>query len=259
MRFGALVIGSALAAASSAYVETFENGVNLGGWSYGTGGGFIENSGGNPGAYFHEPQVDTFAPQPHTEWGTDSPFTGNYRAANVGSVGIDLILFAVDFSAEGRPLSVILIDDNGTPSDFDDDWGAYLIGKANVPLVGEGWKSFSFDIDSQSVSLPNSWQTIQFGPNSPQNPDWNALITDVEQLRFFYGDPTNFFIFQMWNVGMDNAAVNIVPEPGGVLILAAMSLAAMSRELLRRKLDCKRIDEENSDTGSRGGSGRGIG
>ena len=27
-------------------------------------------------------------------------------------------------------------------------------------------------------------------------PDWNQLVEDVAQVRFFYGDPTMFFIFQ---------------------------------------------------------------
>ena len=74
--------------------------------------------------------------------------------------------------------------------------------------------------------------TIQFGPNSPANPDWNSLITDVDQLRFFWGDPELFYIFQMWDIGMDNVAINAVPEPE---TLAALGFGMAALLLRRRK------------------------
>ena len=39
------------------------------------------------------------------------------------------------------------------------------------------------------------------------------MITDVDQLRFFYGDPTGVFIFQMWTLGIDNARISYTPPP----------------------------------------------
>ncbi|MCH8805900.1 MAG: hypothetical protein IH986_07410 [Planctomycetes bacterium] len=195
--------------------ETFEQGTNPAGWTFGTGNERIEPNGGNPGRYLHDPVIDTFAPRPRTGFGTPSVFVGDYRTRQVTRVGIDLITHRVDFSAAGRPLSVILISDNGTPNDFLDDWGAYHIGPRNVPLVGEGWLSYSFDIPAQAPTLPVGWNIILFGPNSPPNPDWNDVITDVAQLQYFYGDPTRFFIFQVWNLGLDNASITHVPPIAG--------------------------------------------
>lgn len=226
------LIAMAAAHAAADYVETFEGGVKLGEWRFGSPFGYIENSGGNPGAYFRDPEIDTFAPQPHTAWGNTSIFTGNYRQNLVESVGIDLITHRVDFSAGGRPLSVLLVSDNGTPNDFDDDWAAYHIGPNNVPEPGQGWRSFDFAIDAQAQGLPAGWDFVQFGINSPPNPDWNDLITDVAQLRYFYGDPTGFFIFQVWDVGMDNARIGVVPEPSalaGLGLLAGLFLAFRRR------------------------------
>ena len=200
-------------ASADTFMESFEGGSNEGNWTFGSPNGAIEPFGGNPMAYFHDSFLDTFAPRPRTAFGAASEFTGDYREKGVTSVGIDLILFAVDFSAEGRPLTVMLISDNSTPADFSDDWAAYLIGPDNVPLVGEGWLSYDFDIPSQSETLPLGWQTVVLGPNSPVVPDWNDVITDVAQLRYFYGDPTFFFIFQVWDLGMDNPRITTAADP----------------------------------------------
>ena len=206
------VVFATTTASADTFIESFEGGSNEGNWTFGSPNGAIEPFGGNPMAYFHDSFLDTFAPRPRTAFGAASEFTGDYREKGVTSVGIDLILFAVDFSAEGRPLTVMLISDNSTPADFSDDWAAYLIGPDNVPLVGEGWLSYDFDIPSQSETLPLGWQTVVLGPNSPVDPDWNDVITDVAQLRYFYGDPTFFFIFQVWDLGMDNPRITTAAD-----------------------------------------------
>ena len=198
-------------AMADVFTETFDNGSNVGGWLYGGPGETIESTGGNPGWFLHSPAIDTFAPQPRTS-GPDSVFTGNFQGRNVSVIGIDLITIDVDFSAAGRPLTLMLVSDAGTPGNGNDDWAAYFIGPQNVPEPGDGWVTFSFPVPSQSPTLPPGWQTIELGPNSPP-PDWNDLITDVDQVRFFYGDPTFVFIFQVWDVGLDNVTMtaDVVP------------------------------------------------
>ena len=191
--------------AAEDYVETFSDGFNLGGWTYGSPNGHIMQTGGNPDYYFLDNGLDTYSP--HARTTLESVFTGDYRGRNVTTVGIDLILHRVDFGVGQRPLSVMLISKNGTPDDYSDDWAAYHIGPENVPQVGEGWKTFDFEIPSQATDWPPDWHFIRTGPNAPQNPDWNFVITAVDQLGFFYGDPELFFIFQMWEVGMDNPRI----------------------------------------------------
>jgi len=219
-----LTAGFALAGNGTiTFTETFDNGSNEGNWTFGIPE--IEThqrAGGNPGWWLHSTCnglncLDTFAPQPRTTpMGDVNEFTGNYRERQVTNIGIDLQTLYVDFSAGGRPLTVILVSDNGNPGDFSDDWGAYYIGSENIPLVGEGWKKFDFDIPSQETELPDGWQFITFGPNAPA-PDWNVLIEDVSQLRFFYGDPELFFIFQQWELGMDNPRITYVDCPAADL------------------------------------------
>jgi len=36
---------------------------------------------------------------------------------------------------------------------------------------------------------------------------------DVDQVRFFYGDPELFFIFQQWTLGVDNPRITETPPP----------------------------------------------
>lgn len=200
-----LCLAAAFAAPAFAdqFVETFAGGSNVGGWTYYAPFETIEDSGGNPGAYLRAEGLDTYAPQPRTAG--DSLFTGDYRALNVQSLGIDLATFYVDFSAAGRPCALLLHSDNGTPGDVDDDWAAYTLG-ADVPEPGDGWRSYDFVVPSQEITWPDGWSSVQFGPNSP-TPNWSALMADVATVGFFYGDPTYFFIFQMWQLGLDNPRV----------------------------------------------------
>ncbi|MCZ6816510.1 MAG: hypothetical protein O7F76_07385 [Planctomycetota bacterium] len=187
-------------------VETFDGGGNMGGWSYfgapGNGIEVIEVAGGNPGAYLHSTCVglnclDTFAPQPRTELGNGGVFVGNYRARDVTSLGIDLILHTVDFGAGGRPLSLIL--SGGGLS-------TYIVGPEDVPEPGEGWKSFDFPVPSQSPTLPTGW-VVQNGSGQGDDADWNTIITGVTQVTYFYGDPEFFFIFQQWEPGLDKSRI----------------------------------------------------
>lgn len=211
-------LSAAAAAQFTTITETFDGGSNEGNWTFGlTQIEVIQETGGNPGAWLYSPCeglncLDTFAPQPRTTpIGGDHAFTGDYRERGVNRIGIDLQTLDVDFSAGGRPLTIILVTDNGTPGDTSDDWGAYFVGNHNIPLPGEGWKSFTFSIPSQSETLPTGWQYITYGGSEPM-PDWNVLVQNVAQVRFFYGDPDLFFIFQQWELGMDNPRITFLEE-----------------------------------------------
>jgi hypothetical protein len=210
-----LSVGVLAASGGTTFIETFSGGSNVGGWTYFAPNEIIDQTGGNLPPYLHAWNLDTYAPQPRTTQ-TASAYNGNYRQRQVSSVGVDLITNAVDFSAGGRPLALMLFDDNDTPGDGSDDSAAYTLG-ANIPEPGQGWRSFDFVVPSQSLTVPAGWDLLAAGPSS--TPDWNRIVTDVDALGFFYGDPTMFFIFQMWNVGMDNPRITCIPEPASLLLL----------------------------------------
>lgn len=200
-----IFLSSIAALAQSSLVETFDGGSNQGGWTYGLPASF-PSSGGHPGYYLLVSGLDTFAPIAVTT--EKSAFTGDYQKRQVTSVGVDLITISVDFSAGGRPLTLMLIHDNGTPGDPFDDTAAFTMGP-NIPQPGEGWLSYNFAVPSQSDTLPPDWELLNLGDSgSPAQHSWAQVVANVAEVRFFYGDPRLFFIFQMWTVGMDNVSID---------------------------------------------------
>ena len=201
----ATTLGHAAPPGTTTFTETFEGGQNTGGWTLGNP--FleaIEPTGGNPGAYLHFPDLDTYAPQPSTTE-AGSVFTGNYRAQGVSSVGIDLVLFRVDFTSQDRPLAVMLRNDGATPEDFSDDCTVFYLGNKPSPAPNGAWRRYQFRIPSESTTLPRGWNV----QNCVESGDaaWNRVIQDVDELRFHVGDPELFFIFQVWDFGMDNPTI----------------------------------------------------
>jgi hypothetical protein len=198
------------------FVETFDR-TNVGRWSFfGNPSNPIEvreASGGNPGAYLHSTCggldcLDTFAPELRTELGVASLFTGDYRAKGVTHLGVDLAVFGPPgVTTGGRPLTLILRHDPGTPGDPSDDAVVYRLGARNIPPPTGRWRSYLFPVPSARATLPPGWQVLQGTGND--DADWNTVVGSVTQASFFFGDPTFFFIFQQWELGVDNLRIRL--------------------------------------------------
>jgi hypothetical protein len=199
----ASLFGAGAAFGGQTRAETFTGGANPGGWTFGLANEVIEASGGNPGAYLHEPLVDTWGPTPHTALGASSFFTGDYRAQRVQSFGVDVIVFSAQFYTS-PPLTLLLANDNGTPFDTSDDCFVYLVGPT-VAAPGHGWVGYEFPIPSQSTTLPPGWATW----NACSTPDasWNNVIGHVSYVLLMYGQPGYFYPVGPWNTGLDNPRV----------------------------------------------------
>jgi len=200
-----VALATAAGASAQSYTDTFTNGTNGGAWTFGNAADTIESSGGNPGHYLHNSNLDTFAPQPRTGAGVSSAFTGDYRARRVAWLEVDLETHSTQFNFE-RQLSLILEDDAGTPGDPSDDCSVYVVTNQLVPQVAEGWKHFVVPIPSLSTTMPPGWNVLGNCTGSA-DAAWNAVITDVDRVIWFYGDPTFFYIFDLWDIGMDNARI----------------------------------------------------
>jgi hypothetical protein len=203
---GVVVLVLAAAAGAQSFTETFTGNSNVGGWTFGSPIEFIAPSGGNPGAFYRAQGLDTTIPLLRTGEGVSSPFRGDFRGRNVVSVSADVRVFSTDFPIGPFPLTVILYSENGTPGNSNDDWGMYLTGDS-IPAPGAPWKSVSFGIPSAATAPPPGWEFIPFGFASPSTPDWNGLMSRVDRLMFSFGDPSFFYIFQMWDVGADNLSI----------------------------------------------------
>jgi hypothetical protein len=223
------VVGAAALAES--YVDTFDGGINAGSWTFGAPFEQIEAAGGNPGPFLHGWSIDSIFPTTRSGRNADGGiFTGNYRSMLVTSLGIDADLIEVDFPDVGnRPMTLALLSDNRTPTDFSDDWGAYLIGPDNIPYENDGWLSYDFAVPSQSDVWPADWTYWRLGPGSPADGDWTALMQNVSEVDFLWGSPELFYIFQMWDAGADNLRISWIPEPGGLVLVLALAGIGLRR------------------------------
>ncbi len=186
-------------------IDTFENGVNQGGWSYNPGD-VIETSGGNPGAWLHQANADTFAPI----WTSNSAaYSGDFRAQGISRMNFDARTDANVFgSGAGFSMSILIRDTKGTPSVDDDDY-AYRVG-TNIPLVGAGWKNFNFAVPADDLSaVPSGWKGgwVGDGENFRPGIEWSDVITSVDQVEIWWIDPAFFALFSTWNIGLDNVAL----------------------------------------------------
>lgn len=221
--FAALVILPMLAASpapavetvvTTTTVETFDLGSNEGAWTFGTGNEQILLDGGNPGAHLRDSSLVTFTPRASTSFGVDSAFTGDYAARGVSELGIDLAIANVNGNVTGRTLTLILLNDNGTPQDLGDDWGAYTVTSLPLPPVGVigltadilQWRSYEIPVPSSSRSLPAGWKWISRNTLRP-NGSWGRLMRDVSHVGFQFGDPELLYPLFSWDVALDNPRI----------------------------------------------------
>jgi hypothetical protein len=215
------LILTALAPATLAQVvettlaESFEDGSNQGGWRWFSSNGppLLFEIGGNPGAYLTATQYTSpGASIRTTEAG--SPFTGDWRAAGMTSIGVDFASFLLQEDI-GNPefdayrFTVFIGNDAGTPGNFWDDTSYYFKTDEFLPLVGEGWLSYDIAMPSQADAVPAGWQHYVWPPE-PEPMSWPELMSDVSYTWLMYNDPNGFYIFANWILGADNVRVTTI-------------------------------------------------
>ena len=82
-----------------------------------------------------------------------------------------------------------------------------------------GWHTISAAVPAASTTLPSGWLDYYGGL------DWNALITNVDQVEVVYYD--GFGTGINFNVGVDNIA--LVPEPTTLSLMALSVLGLIRR------------------------------
>jgi hypothetical protein len=194
------------------FVETFDNASNTGGWTFGNSFESITQDGANRGFHLRNVYLDTFAPQPRTT--EESIFSGDYRARGVTSVGVDLRVYRVDYTTRGRNLTVVLGSDLDTPRDSADDCRVYQVGQRLLPPPGHAWIAYDFPVPSGSPVMPEGWGIVPgFCTGLDADSAWNAVIGDVDRLGYYGGDPELFYIFQVWDLGLDNPRITYTAAP----------------------------------------------
>ncbi len=206
----ALLIAPALGqTCGDSFVDGFDFFINEGGWVW--SGTFQSGvvSGGVPGFWVYSEPLHMTAPAFRST--QISPFTGDYRAQDVTSLGIDLQTFAADPQACQRRLALVLDSDQGT-ADPADDLFVYHLSTRSLPCVDGTWHSYTVDVPSQVAGLPPGWRA---DPQSPLSDDaiWNAVLADVSSVRWSIGDPLGSDAPTAWRLGADNARVGFSGGP----------------------------------------------
>lgn len=196
--------------------ETFETGSNEGSWTWGSGYEYFVDTNGNPGRYVRDSSLVTYIPRASTSFGTQSVFTGDYRGRNVASVGIDLAIPYASYSVTGRTVTLILLNDNGTPDDLGDDWGAYTVTDLPIPPTGVAgitdilqWVTYDIPVASQSASLPAGWTWVSRN-YARRSGSWARLMRDVDHVGFEFGDPALRYPLIAWDVALDNPRITTI-------------------------------------------------
>lgn len=204
----------------STFVETFETpGSNVGGWTWGGNTDYFVESNGNPGRYLRDSGLVTFTPRASTSFGVASVFTGDYFERNVTGVGIDMAIPYVSGGVSGRTVTLILLNDNGTPDDLSDDWGAYKVTDLPIPPTGIAgvtgptdilqWVTYDIEVPAASASLPEGWSWFSRGYARRSGP-WGRLMRDVDHVGFILGDPAPRYPLLQWDVAMDNPRITTI-------------------------------------------------
>jgi hypothetical protein len=194
-------------------IDTFDSGSNPNGWEF---NGFVppvvESTGGNPGGWLHGgPGLFALIPTVTSGASAGSPFVGDWRLDGVSGFEFD----AQILSGPGGfgPMALMLIDDNGTSIESDDNH-AYVLG-AGSPSAGIGWVHYTFPVPSGDTSpLPSGWVAgsgTGVGNGFLVGYDWNDLIQNVTAVKIYFNDPQIFGITQTWDVGFDNLEVVATP------------------------------------------------
>jgi len=191
--------------AQTEWREDFENaggGDPTAGWTCGAEES-IDTGGGN---HFYHGLVDTWGVNFRTKMDGSNAWVGDkdYRALGVG--GLSLVTAGrAQFPNSRRPMSITLVNNNGTPEDANDDYGFFQVTNQQINLNTGRPRFYGFTIPSDYIGdVPPGWTAISFGSESPTGFTWDQVITDVDQIQVNYYNPEFFYIFQFQEFAVDN-------------------------------------------------------
>lgn len=168
-------------------------GGSFGGWTFDAPTEIVERDPVTNEFYLRATGVHAVRPYVRTEsaGAASNPFLGDWRAREIRSFGFDVTVFSVT----GQPFrEPTLILSNGSCEVF-----LYL--NAQLPAAGAGWASFDFPIDFASPTLPPMWQATTGCGDA--HAAWNAVITNVTEVRVSYGDPSSIAVAHTWDTAVD--------------------------------------------------------
>lgn len=193
--------------------EDFENKSTAERWDFGVPTFEILSSGGvtNNGSFFKVTKLDTFFPYVNlTGLRSESCFLGNFRDRHVTEVGASMKIDYTDYAQEmgSSPLAIGLWSHNGTPQNFEDDYGYVFVSTNEMSATSGEWASFVFQIPTDASAWPEGWDYIMRGQESnASGPAPQEFFSQIDEIGFYVGNPLEFTILRRWELGFDEVYI----------------------------------------------------
>lgn len=133
-------------------------------------------------------------------------WSGNYTAANVGSISVSF----KNFSNVSLEMRLVLFSQNGSQ---------WVSSASTVLAAGSGWTTATYSLADAGMVRVSGTAT------------YADTLLNAQQLMFRHdpGAPSSGGVSVAANLGIDNVTANVVPEPASMIALSAGALALLRR------------------------------
>jgi hypothetical protein len=219
-----LVAAGVVAAAHASFIETYDDGTDVGLWVAAFSvPRIIEPNGGNPGAYLQQGDFSTHTPtwtsaspryQPgiNDDFKVDSVYTGDWAGIGVISLSVDLNIIQAAAWGTDRAVTMQLLQMDETGFNVNYEATYTLPDLPDVPPVG--WQTYSFPVDANSSTIPPGWVFTRGDGTPASDAEWSVLMSRIDLTSVGYYKPGFAYPgFGTWILGIDNVNIQTVQEP----------------------------------------------
>jgi hypothetical protein len=218
-----LVAVGIVAAAEANFIETYDDGTDVGLWHCSVGAPrTIEVTGGNPGAYVQQGGFSTsiptwasistrFQPGVSDPYKIDSIYTGDWTSLGVTSIIVDLNVIQVATWATDRAttLELLQMDDTGFNVNYD---ATHTLPDLPDPPVG--WQTYSFPVDANSPTIPQGWVFTRGDGTPGTDAEWSPFLHRIDLTSIgFYKPGFAYPSLGTWILGIDNIEIDFQAGP----------------------------------------------
>ena len=217
------ILGASNDSETSAFIETYDDGTDVGLWHCSVGvPRIIEASGGNPGAYLQQggfssaiptwASISTrFQPGVNDPYKIDSIYTGDWTSLGVTSIAVDLNVIQVATWATDRAVTLELLqmDETGFNVNYD---ATYTLPDLPEPPIG--WQTYSFPVDANSPTIPQGWVFTRGDGTPGTDAEWSPFLHRIDLTSIgFYKPGFAYPSLGTWILGIDNVEIDFQAGP----------------------------------------------
>jgi hypothetical protein len=211
------------AATRASFIETYDDGTDVGLWHCSLGvPRIIEPNGGNPGAYLQQGGFSTHVPtwasvstryQPgfNDTYKIDSTYTSDWTSLGVTSITADLNIIQVASWGTDRAVTLELLqmDETGFNVTYD---ATYTLPDLPQPPVG--WQTYSFPVNANSPTIPEGWVFTRGDGTPGTDAEWSQFLHRIDLTSIgFYKPGFAYPGFGTWILGIDNIEIDFQTGP----------------------------------------------